>query len=246
MPIPVISPMRFLMNIAQGAGPIAKNAAKGGDLYKGRPLKLLADGNKVGNFLNNFLRFAKTGKIGDSNFSRFGYGRNAARQRTQKTQTPTTVSGTPRAPLLLPIGLLPLHAVSKEEAAPDDGYATIQEMKALRAAPLPEKKAASSESALVNSEPVYAQIERNGLAKVKRQESTVSESAPPLPEKTGLEKLRPVRILTPSTSSSDLKKANPKSVEMPLIFSKYRVTIEALEAFRKKSIVLSESKETPV
>src|ERR1700680_2190754 len=131
MPIPVISPMRFFIGIAQRAAPIAKNTVQSGDAYKGRPLKLLADGNKVGNFLNNFFRFGKTGKIGDSNFSRFGYGRNVVRQqiqKTQKTQTTTQISGTPRVPLLLPIGLLPLHAASKEEAAPDDGYATIQEM----------------------------------------------------------------------------------------------------------------------
>ncbi|MDB5991996.1 MAG: hypothetical protein JWQ10_3399 [Herbaspirillum sp.] len=256
MPIPVISPMKFFIGIAQRAGPVAKNTAQGGDAYKGRPFKLLADGNKVGNFLNNLLRFGKTGKIGDSNFSRFGYGRNVVRQqiqKTKKTQTPKTISGTPRAPLLLPIGLLPLHAASKEEATPDDGYATIQEMKALRDESAPVKNAAGAESALVNSEPIYARIERNGLAKVKRQEPAVSESVPPTPPP----KMKGLRKLTPSpagvdslhsqaASSSSLKKTNQKSVEIPLILSRYRVTIDALEASRKKSSVPPELKETSV
>ena len=61
----------------------------------------------------------------------------------------------------------------------------------------------------------------------------------PAPSTDGVDSLH-----SQAASSSNLKKANLKSVEIPLILSRHRVTIDALEAFRKKSDVLPESKET--
>lgn len=123
MLIPTISPMP-VFNIVPRSDPKAKNAVQGGaTVYKGGPLKLLADGKKAGNFLNDpLLWYGKPGKVYRSN-------RDAFRQQP---------------------------------------------------------------------------------------------------------------------SSSNLKNANPKSVEAPLILSRYQVTRDAVDAFSKKYNVQPASKETPV